>query len=231
MVDAEETRRQKAKNLRYKKPVVKGLNLDEINNNLFDIQEECEGIRWYFDGDDDTLINALDGNDDEAYEFKMMFGDLCAECEQMRNDLDEMLWNEEQQEAFNAWFPAISGGDMLGWDPYESDYMPLDGGYEDKLAEKESRKRVSRMTKEQILDTAKLSFRIIRSYLGLMSRYDQLKAAMDILRDQNTGYLQMVKRIEELYEKANEDGFYNWYDSIKEFDHLLECIPQEIWIQ
>lgn len=29
MVDAEETRRQKAKNLRYKKPIVKNLNLSE----------------------------------------------------------------------------------------------------------------------------------------------------------------------------------------------------------
>ncbi len=230
-MSAEETRRRKAKNLRYKKPIVKDLNLDEINQNLYDIQEECEGVRWYFEGDNDTLINALDGNDDEAYEFKMMFGDLCAECEQMREDLKEVLWYDEQKEAFNGWFPAISGGKMIGWDAYESDYMPLDGGYEEKLAAKEARKRICRMTKEQILDTAELSFRVIRSYLGLMSRYDQLKAAMDILRDQNTGYLQMVKRIEELYEKANADDFYNWNDSLKEFDRLVNCMPQEAWIQ
>lgn len=230
-MSAEETRRRKAKNLRYKKPIVKDLNLDEINQNLYDIQEECEGVRWYFEGDNDTLINALDGNDDEAYEFKMMFGDLCAECEQMREDLKEVLWYDEQKEAFNGWFLAISGGKMIGWDAYESDYMPLDGGYEEKLAAKEARKRICRMTKEQILDTAELSFRVIRSYLGLMSRYDQLKAAMDILRDQNTGYLQMVKRIEELYEKANADDFYNWNDSLKEFDRLVNCMPQEAWIQ
>lgn len=232
MVDAEETRRQKAKNLRYKKPIVNGLNLDDIKQNLYDIEEACEGVRWYFDCDDDTLINALDGDDDEAFEFKMMFADLSAECEQMREDLHELRWYEDKEEAFNAWFPAIGGGDMLGWDTYESDYMPLDGGYEDQLAEKESRKRISRMTKEQILDTAKLSFQIIRSYLGLMSRYDQLKAAMDILRDQNTGYLQIVKRIEELYEKANADGFYSWGgSSMKEFDRLVSNMPQEAWIQ
>ena len=231
MVDAEETRRQKAKNLRYKKPIVKGLNLDDINNNLCDIQEECDGVRWYFECDDDTLINALDGDEDEAFEFKMMFGDLCAECEQMREDLGEVMWNEDQREAFNYWFPAIGGGEMIGWDVFETDYMPLSGGYEQKLAEKEARKRISRMTKEQILDTAELSFRIIRSYLGLMSRYDQLKAAMDILRDQNTGYLQMVKRIEDLYEKADIDGFYSWNGNMKEFNRLVDSMPQEAWIQ
>lgn len=225
-------RRKKAANLRYKKPIVKGLNLDDITENLYDIQEECENVRWYWEGDDDTLINALDGDDDEAYEFKMMFGDLCAECEKLRDDLDEIMrWNDELKEAFNHWFPAIRGGEMIGYDFYETDYMPITAGFEQELAEKEGRKRVMRMTKEQILDTAELSFRIVRSYLGLVSRYDQLKAAMDILRDQNTGYLQMIKQIEELYEKANESEFYGWYPEVKEFDRIVNGLPQEAWIQ
>ena len=232
MVDAEKTRRQKAKNLRYKKPIVKGLNLDDIKQNLYDIEEACEGVKWYFDCDDDTLINALDGDDDEAFEFKMMFADLSAECEQMREDLYDLRWYEDKQDAFNIWFPAINGGEMIGWDAYETDYMPLWGGYEEALATKEARKKIMRMTKEQILDAAELSFRIIRSYMGLMSRYDQLKAAMDILRDQNTGYLQMVKRIEELYAKANADDFYSWDgNSMKEFERLVSNMPQEAWIQ
>lgn len=80
MIDAMETKRQKAKLLRYKKPIVKDLNLQSIYEELWDIQEECENVHWYFETDDETLINALDGNEDEAFEFKMMFGDLCAEC-------------------------------------------------------------------------------------------------------------------------------------------------------
>lgn len=231
MVNAEEMRRKKAANLRYKKPVVKELNLDAITNNLYDIQEECEHIRWYFDGDDDTLINALDGDSDEAFEFKMMFADLCAECEQLRNELDEVMWNDVVKEVFNCWFPAIGGGEMIGWDFYETDYMPLTAGFEQELAGKEGRKRVMRMTKEKILDAAELSFRIVRSYLGLISRYEQLKAAMDILRDQNTGYLQMVKQIEELYIKADESEFYDWYPEVKEFNRLVNSMPQEAWIQ
>lgn len=60
MIDAEETKRIKARNLRYKNPIVKNLNLEYIKQDLWDIQEECEEIRWYTDSEDgnDSLINA-----------------------------------------------------------------------------------------------------------------------------------------------------------------------------
>lgn len=44
MIDGEETKRRKAKQLRYKKPIVKNLNLDYIIQDLYDIQEACEEI-------------------------------------------------------------------------------------------------------------------------------------------------------------------------------------------
>ena len=46
-MDAEETKRQKARQLRYKKPIVKKLNLMTIREELWDIQERCEDIHWY----------------------------------------------------------------------------------------------------------------------------------------------------------------------------------------
>ena len=73
-MNAEETKRWKAKNLRYKKPMVKELNLDTIREKLFDIQGECEEVRWYTDSEDgeDSLLNALDGNEDEVYECQLL---------------------------------------------------------------------------------------------------------------------------------------------------------------
>ena len=70
MIDVEATKREKARQLRYKKPIVRNLNLDSIKEELLDIQGKCEDVRWYFEDEDDTLINALDGDEDEAYEFK-----------------------------------------------------------------------------------------------------------------------------------------------------------------
>lgn len=48
----EETKRRKAKQLRYKKPIAKDLNLDKIQEDLWNIQEACEEIRWYTDSED-----------------------------------------------------------------------------------------------------------------------------------------------------------------------------------
>lgn len=78
-VNTEETKRLKAKNLRYKKPIAKGLNLCAMKEALWDMQEACDEVQYYMDGDDDTLINALDGDEDDAVEFKMMFAGLSAE--------------------------------------------------------------------------------------------------------------------------------------------------------
>ena len=229
-MDAKETKRLKAMNLRYKKPIARGLNLDDIKSSLWDIAEACGEVQYYIDGDDDTLLNALDGDEDDAYEFKMMFSELSAECEQMQYDLE----NEYVPEYFDLFFSAINkGGEMLGYDTYEHDYYGLNS-FESGLANEEAVKKMKSLTKDQLIEAAQDCFRIYQAYIGLTYRYDCIKSAMDILRDENTGYLKMVKQIEELYEKANEEteGFKYWWrgDSLKKLDRLLENLPQEAWI-
>lgn len=232
MVNAEETRRIKAMNLRYKKPIAKGLNLDDIRNSLWDISEACAEVQYYIDGDDETLLNALAGDEDDAYEFKMMFSTLSAECEQMLNDLD----NEYIPEYFDLFFAAANkGGEMLGFDTYEGDYYGL-GSHESRFANEEAVKKIKTLTKDQLIEAIQCCFGIYQAYIGLTYRYDCIKSAMDILRSENTSYLKTIKEIEDLYEKANEEteGFkYRFLQSstIKNFDSLLENIPQEAWIQ
>lgn len=229
-MNAEETKRGKAKNLRYKKAIVKELNIDFIQEELWEITGACDDVRYYFESDDDTLLNALDGDEDETFEFKMMFADLCAECEQMSEDLQ----NEYIPECFDDFFTAagagrVAGG-LLGWDSYEQDYFGIDS-YSCDEAQKESQKRIKRMTKDEIIECMGACTRVLYSYIGLRSRYDSLKAAMDILRDQNTGYLQVVKEIEETYREADKDCFRPWGESTKKLERLLESMPQEAWIQ
>jgi chromosome segregation ATPase len=227
MADAEEMKREKARNLRYKKAISKNMNLETIQEMLWEMQEECDNVRYYFETDDETLLNALDGDEDQEYEFKMMFADLCAECEQMERDMSD----EYIPECFDTFFGAIDSGQLMGWDEYEGDYFGLNDGYEERWAHEENRKRMERMTKKEILDAAHICFKVAKQYLALMHRYDCLKAALDILRDENTGYLQMVKAIEEKYETAEKDGFIGWHQSTEEFDRLLEALPQMAWIQ
>lgn len=226
MVNAEETKREKAKRLRLKKPIAKNINLDFIKQDLYDIQDVCEEIRWYTDSDegDDTLINALDGDDDEAYEFKMAFADLYAECERMWEELHE----EWVPGCFDIFFVATSNDsmEMLGWDSYESDYMSI--GYSDKYLREDAGKKLKSMTKDNLIEASMQCIRIYQAYIGLRNRYDSLKSAIDILRDKNTGQLQAIKEIERLYEDATNN--YDWSIASMEWERYTNALPQEAWI-
>lgn len=236
MTSAEETKKNKAKSLRYKKPIVKNLNLDAIKDDLWDIQDACEDVHWYTDSEEgsDSLVNALDGDEDEAYEFKMAFADLCAECERMFEDLQE----EWVPDCFDIFFVAAGAGDsyggLLGFDTYESDYFGL--SCDTAFAEDEAKKKLKQMTKDELIAAVRQCFKIYQAYVGLRTRYDSLKAAIDILRDQNTGHLQVVREIERLYESAAEKTvqFGSTYASYtkewKEFDRYTNALPSEAWI-
>lgn len=231
MIDAEETKRNKAKQLRYKKPIVKNLNLDFIKQDLWDIQEACEEVRWFTDSDDgeETLVNALNGDEDEAYEFKMEFAYLCAECERMSCDLQE----EWVPECFDLFFVATGAGNsyggLLGFDEYEGDYYGI-GDYT-SYAEDEAWKKLKKMTKDELISATRQCFNIFQAYVGLRNRYDSLQAAIDILRDQNTGHIQTVKEIEKLYAEASKQQEWAEYSKEwKEFERYTNALPPEAWI-
>lgn len=120
---------------------------------------------------------------------------------------------------------------MLGFDTYEQDYYGLNS-FESRKTAEEAEKRLQHLTKSQLIEASQQCFKIFYSYIGLRHRYDCLKAAMDILRDENAGYLQMIKRIEELYEAAERENFESYWSEVSgEYDRLLACMPQEAWIQ
>lgn len=161
----------------------------------------------------------------------MMFADLCAECDSMQEDLNE----EWVPDCFDRFFVAMGAGEsyggLLGYDIYEHDYYGL--SCTNALAEGESKKALKQMTKDNLIAAAGQCFRVYQSFIALRHRYDCIKAALDILRDQNTGYLQMVKQIEEVYEKADEEscGFrYQWCKEVQELDRILENMPPEVWL-
>lgn len=227
-----ETKKYKAKQMRYKKPIVKNMNLESITQDLWDIQEACEEIRWYTDSEDgsDSLINALDGDSDEAYEFKMAFADLCAECDRMSRDLQE----EWVPDCFDLFFVAAGIGDdyggLLGYDAFEQDYYGI--SCTSSFAEDESKRKLKQMKKDDLIEAVRQCIKIYSAYLGLRNRYDSLKAAIDILRDQNSGYLQAVMEIEKLYIAASDEWNRrdDWNKASMEWKRYTDALPQEAWI-
>lgn len=229
MIDVEEKKRRKAKELRYRKPIMKNLNLDFIREDLYYIAEECENVKYWIDTDNETLINALDGDEDEADEFKMMFDTLVYECERLRDDLDSC--DEYIPICFDLFFVAIAdSGEILGYDEYEGDYYGI--GYYEKLAAKEdSIKKIKKLTKDNLIEDATVCFRIYQAYIALRHRYDCLKASMDILKDENTGYLEIVKQIDEIYKESEKADFSEFARETKELDRLVGMMPDIAWIQ
>ena len=133
---ASEKKAYKAKQLRYKKPIVRGLNIETIQLELWDMISACEDIHWY-DNNEESLVNALDGDEDEAYEFKIAFSDLEAELEQFQDDLQ---YSDYVSDYFDVLFPAVGAryaGGYLGYDQYEGDYFGLEP-YEYSFAEDEA---------------------------------------------------------------------------------------------
>lgn len=224
---------QKARNLRYKKAMLASLNLEEIQSTLYDIGNECAEYQYYFERDNDTLLNALDGDEEQEYEFKMMFSDLSCECDM----LNDIVKEEYVTEYFDDFFVGImrdggSGFEVLGYDSYQEDYYRLTR-FETELANNESAKRLKRLTKDELITVCGQCFGIAASFFNVQYKYDYLKAAFDVLKDENTSFLQIIKDIENAYDKANEDEWYEYADSVKAFERLISSFDEysKIWIE
>lgn len=74
--------------------------------------------------------------------------------------------------------------------------------------------------------------KVYHAYFGLRNRYDSLKAAIDILRDQNTGHLQVVKEIERLYEAVSADRWTRdeYSKESRDWEQYTDALPPEAWI-
>lgn len=215
--------KEKARNLRYRKSILANFNLEMIKDEIYEMSGVCDDIRWMMQ--DDTLLDAFDGDEEEEYEFRMAFVELSSELETVCNLMD----NWELEENFNDFFAGISKGShmqMLGFDTYEEDYYSLDG-YETELAQREAESRLKRLTKDELLRSATECFKIQTAYLNIKYKYDYLKATMDVLKGESASMLQMVKQIEELYERCMQG---DWKDNA-EFDKLVNALPDRMHIE
>lgn len=231
----------KAKAMRYKKPMSKELNWYSIREYAWQIQNDCADIRWMTE-DEEQLVDLMDGDEEQAFEFRMAFSDLSNQCEEFLEELQELQRydfmstdSDDEYEAtlFDLFFPAIGADDMMGYDVLEQDYFRLDR-YEEEWAEKEARKKLKRLTKDQLFDLAGMALGIARNYMSLSYRYDCLKNSIDILKGKNESYLQIVKTIEEgwkAWEEESDKGKWKDTNAERAFDQMLQNIPERLWIE
>lgn len=221
------TKAQRARNLRYKKAALATLSFDSMTDELYTIASECTDIQ-YFMSDDESLVAALDGDDDDAYEFRMMFCDLSAKCEQ----LESAIRDSSVQEYFDDFMVGILGNkyNTIGYDSEEEDYFGLTR-FEGELAQTESGKRIMNLTKSNILSVAGQCLGAALAFLDVRYSYDYLKATFDVLKDQNVAFLQIIKDIETAYSEAEAESFSPYAQKTRIFDRLVSALPDQTWIE
>lgn len=234
----QKSKAERSRNLRWRKPALAGLNYYEMTDKLDEIQEACGDIHWAYD-DDETLINALDSDEEEAWEFKMAFSELEAEAYQLSEKFFEVFRNYSDMEdidhdfekAFNDCSVALIGNtfNAVGYDGVQEDYLNLTG-YQQGLAFTESGKRIMKLTKKDMLSQIGQTLGIILSFQNVELKYEYLKATIDIFRDENTSILKQIKSVEQAYKLADEVGFEEWDERTKDFDRLVAQLPDKIWI-
>lgn len=233
------TKADRTRNLRYKRPALASMGFDVMIAELEEIEEACQDIHWFVDQDDDTLINALDGDEEEAFEFKFAFAALEAKADQLRQAMSDNwgypapFYDTPYYKRYDYCTVALVGNRyrIIGWDADEEDYMSLTR-YEEELAETEAGKWLMRLTKKDMISTIGQSVGTLLAFLDLRQSYDYLKATFDILRDENTSMLQQIKAIEAAYEEAcSVDWWHRKREAVDHFDRLLEALPDRAWVE
>lgn len=219
------TKAERSRNLRYKRGALASMGFEPMELELQEIQETCDEVAWYAE-DMDTLTEAMDGDIEEAHEFKMCFADLAGRCEQLLRCLYDM-----DPQDYDDCTVALIGNRyrLMGFDSIEEDFLSLTS-FEAGLAETEAGKRLMRRTKKEIIAMMGQAVGTLVVFLDLRQQYDYLKATLDILRDSNHSLLKQVKEIEALYDKVTGAELPDRQD-VARLDFLLSMLPERMWVE
>jgi len=223
------TKAEKARAMAYKRPALGSMGFHAIMDELSDIQAECDEVQYWIDSEDGTLLDAFDGDTEQEWEFKMAFADLSAGC----YNLLDVLYDWGDAEDFDDCTVALIGNryDLVGYDGYQEDYFSLTG-YEAELAQTEAGKRLMRLTKAEMIAHIGQALGTLLAYYDLRQKYDYLKAAMDVLRDENHSIIQRLKDIDAAYRKAADCKWRYEAEPLWEaFERLTKDLPDRVWVE
>lgn len=227
-------RSQRVQSLGYKRSALASLAFDLIWQELNDIQEECCNIQWMAE-DEELLLSALEGNEDDLWEFKMTFSDLSASVDSLLQAVQDNCRDLEHMGLeFDDCMVSMLGNryKMLYFDDVEEDYYALSAWDKDK-AITDSDKRLMKLTKADLLATIGQCMGIALAYLDIRYRYDYLKATFDVLEDSKAGVLQAVRQIEQLYDRLMGSPW--WSEERRQaeaaWDKLMQELPQRVFLE
>lgn len=203
-----------------RRPVHSQLSYEKITDWLGEVRGEVEEVAFATE-DDDVIVEALDGDVDEAFEFKSAYSVLSAELDQFACDLEE--WGAVP-EYFDEFFVGMGKVESLDlYEPEIGDYQSITNRFTVRAYQDEASRRLMKLTKAQLLDTAGQCIRIAMAYVGLRKRYEDLEDSLMAVRGINHELLENIKEIEKAYEDVD---YSEW-----KWRRLLEALPDECWLR
>ena len=109
-------------------PPLASMGFEFIWNELDDIRDACDTIHWWTDQDDETLLNALDGDDEDVWEFKLAFSNLEARADELFEIIHELCrYEDDFGQVYDDCTVALIGNryQTIGYDGFEEDYDGL----------------------------------------------------------------------------------------------------------
>ena len=165
---------------------------------------------------------------DEVSELKIIFAEVCAECREMHEDLNE----KRIQSCFDSFFVTRNTGRDIRLpsksDIFRQDYSGIGG--KEIFSEGDSKNVWKRLTKDELFIAVRQCICVYQLFIALRQRYGRLKSAVGLLHDQDIGYLPMAKEMEEAYEKAEKasDRFSDQRcKEVQELDSILYHMPRK----
>ena len=227
-----EAARTKARQLRYKRPALASLGGEYMMQRLQDIQEEIGDVTYFLDGDDGRgLLDALDGDEEEAFEFQMMFSKLQADAERLLDTVYEYDFDLDEYDMVTT---AILGehGHLVGYDDYEEDYFALTNAWEEDAAITDAGKHLMAKTKKDMVQCLRKNWGLFLAFFDLDQEYEHLEATMNIIRGGNQALLQAVRQVENLYERLyNTDTGRMDREVSGWLDKVFQALPERMWLE
>ena len=100
------------------------MGFEVLRVELDDICDACDTIHWWTDQDDETLLNALDGDDEDVWEFKMAFAHLKARADELFETIYELCrYEDDFGQVYDDCTVALIGNryQTIGYDWFEED--------------------------------------------------------------------------------------------------------------
>lgn len=148
-----EIRKAKAKKLRYKRAILRDMNLYTIKDWAYEASNECYEYAYADMNNYEELVNALDGDTEEASAYQLAFSLLESDLSRFMDDLEEK-WVPE---CFDDMILGICGdyeAEMVGYDDFEGDYFGLREPWERECALEETKERLTKMKKPDLIEAA-----------------------------------------------------------------------------